>query len=126
VRSRLGRIWGQEKDWGSELISPGARRRDRARQPVPAPARPLEERRAVLAAPPVAILPVLRPVRRPDQPGAPHRRGAHGHAARVRARARQGRPGAAIQAMPLVQRRSNGENSQSLEFTVRVPLDSLY
>ena len=40
----------------------------------------LEEHRALLAAPPVAVLPVLRPVHRPDQPGAAHRRGAAGHA----------------------------------------------
>ena len=67
-----------------------ARRRDRRRQPVPAPARPAQEHRALLAAPPVAVLPVLRPVHRPDQPGAAHRRGAPGHALRVRDRLRPG------------------------------------
>ena len=36
----------------------------------------LEEPRAVLAAPSVAVLSVLRHVHRPDQPGAAHRRGA--------------------------------------------------
>ena len=36
----------------------------------------LEESRAVLAAASVAVLPVLRHVHRPDQPGAAHRRGA--------------------------------------------------
>ena len=52
------------------------RRRDARRQPVPAPARSAEEPGAALAAPSVAVLPVLRPVHRPDQPGAAHRRGA--------------------------------------------------
>ena len=46
------------------------------RQPLPAPARPAEEPGALLAAAPGAVLPVLRPVHRPDQPGAAHRRGA--------------------------------------------------
>ncbi len=36
----------------------------------------LQEPGPLLAAPPVAVLPVLRPVHRPDQPGAAHRRGA--------------------------------------------------
>ena len=67
----------------------GARRRDRRRQPVPAAARSAQEHRALLAAPAVAVLPVLRPVHRPDQPGAAHRRGAAGHPLRVRHRARQ-------------------------------------
>ena len=43
---------------------------------VPAPPRSAEEPRAVLAAPSVAVLSVLRHVHRPDQPGAAHRRGA--------------------------------------------------
>ena len=43
---------------------------------VPAPARSVEEPRAVLAAASVAVLSVLRHVHRPDQPGAAHRRGA--------------------------------------------------
>ena len=55
---------------------------------VPAPARPAEEPRAVLAAPSVAVLPVLRPVHRPDQPGAAHRRGAPRRPLRARDRAR--------------------------------------
>ena len=53
----------------------GGRRRDAQRQPVPAPARSVEEPGAALAAPPVAVLSVLRPVHRPDQPGAALRRG---------------------------------------------------
>ena len=36
----------------------------------------LEELRALFPAPPFAVLSVLRPVHRPDQPGAAHRRGA--------------------------------------------------
>ena len=44
--------------------------------PVPAPARHAEERRALLAAPPGALLSLLRPVHRPDKPGAALRRGA--------------------------------------------------
>ena len=66
-----------------------ARRRDPGRQPVPAPAGPAQEPRALLAAPSVAVLSVLRPVHRPDQPGAAHRRGAPRHplrAARSRSR----------------------------------------
>ena len=43
---------------------------------VPAPSRSAEEPRAVLAAPSVAVVFVLRHVHRPDQPGAAHRRGA--------------------------------------------------
>ena len=66
------------------------RRRDAERQPVPAPARPAEEPGALLAAPPVAVLPVLRPVHRPDQPGAAHRRGAARQPLRTRDRAGAG------------------------------------
>ena len=43
---------------------------------VPAPSGSAEEPRAVLAAPSVAVLSVLRHVHRSDQPGAAHRRGA--------------------------------------------------
>ena len=44
---------------------------------LPAPARPAEEPRAhLLAAASVAVLLLLRPVHRPDEPGAAHRRGA--------------------------------------------------
>ena len=52
------------------------RRRDAADSPVPAPPGSAEEPGALLAAPSVAVVPVLRPVHRPDQPGAAHRRGA--------------------------------------------------
>ena len=44
-----------------------ARRRPTAR---PAPARPAAQPARLLAQPSVAVVPVLRPVRRPDQPGA--------------------------------------------------------
>ena len=50
----------------------------------------LKSLRALLAAPPVAVLPVLRPVHRPDQPGAAHRRGAARRALRARDRAGAG------------------------------------
>ena len=53
-----------------------ARRRDAGRQPVPAPARSAAQPGRVLAQPPVAVVPVLRPVHRPDEPGAARRRGA--------------------------------------------------
>ena len=53
-----------------------ARRRDAGRQPVPAPARSAAQPDRLLAQPPVAVVPVLRPVHRPDQPGAARRRGA--------------------------------------------------
>ena len=51
------------------------RRADAGRQPAAAPARPAAQPRHLLAAPPVAVVPVLRPLRRPDQPGAARRRG---------------------------------------------------
>ena len=53
-----------------------ARRRDAGRQPVPAPAGPAAQPGRLLAQPSVALLPVLGPVHRPDQPGAARRRGA--------------------------------------------------
>jgi uncharacterized protein (DUF2126 family) len=43
---------------------------------LPAPARPAAQPGRLLAQPSVAVLPVLRPVHRPDQPGAARRRGA--------------------------------------------------
>jgi hypothetical protein len=43
---------------------------------------------SLLAQPPVAVLPVLRPVHRPDQPGAAHRRGAQRLGVRDRDRLR--------------------------------------
>ena len=52
------------------------RRQQPQRQPVPAPAGPFEKPDPALAAPSLAVLPVLRPVHRADQPGAAHRRGA--------------------------------------------------
>ncbi len=46
------------------------------RQPAPAPARSAAQPAGVLAQPSVAVVPVLRPVHRPDQPGAARRRSA--------------------------------------------------
>ena len=57
---------------GSHLTLGGA---DAGRQPAAAPARPAAQPAHLLAAPPVAVLPVLRPLHRPDQPGAAGRRG---------------------------------------------------
>ena len=71
---------------GNHVVLGGA---NAGRQPVPAPARSAEEPRALLAAPSVAVLSVLRPVHRPDQPGAAHRRSAPGLALRAGNRLRQ-------------------------------------
>ncbi len=49
---------------------------DAGRQPVAAPAGPAGEHDRLLAEPPVAVLPVLGPVHRADQPVAARRRGA--------------------------------------------------
>ena len=54
---------------------------------LPAPAGRAEEPAALLAAPSGAFLPVLRPVHRPDQPGAAGRRGAPRRPLRTRHRA---------------------------------------
>ena len=54
---------------------PHPRRRDARRQPAAAPARPAAQPAHLLAAPPVAVVPVLRPLHRADQPGAARRRG---------------------------------------------------
>ena len=61
-----------------------------AGQPVPAPARSARQPHRLLAEPSVAVLSVLRPVHRPDQPGAAHRRGAPRAALRDGDRARPG------------------------------------
>ena len=58
---------------GNHIVLGGA---DAGRQPVPAPARPAAQPDRLLAQPSVAVVPVLGPVRRPDQPGAARRRGA--------------------------------------------------
>ena len=75
-----------------------ARRRHAGRQPVPAPAGPARQPDLLLAQPPVAVVPVLGPVHRPDQPGAAGRRGAQRPAVRAgdragRARAQPRAPG---------------------------------
>ena len=64
------------------------RRRDAGRKPVPAPPGPAQEHHPLLAAPPFALLSLLRPVHRPDQPVAARRRGAPRSAVRTRNRAR--------------------------------------
>ena len=56
---------------------------------VPAPARPAAQPARLLAQPPVAVVPVLGPVHRPDQPGAAHRRGAQRLGLRARDRVRR-------------------------------------
>ena len=53
-----------------------ARRHHAGRQPVPAAPRPARQHHRLLAEPSLAVLPVLGPVHRPDQPGAARRRGA--------------------------------------------------
>ena len=60
-----------------------ARRPGSRRQPVPAAARSAQEPGALRAAAAVAVLFVFRLVRRSDQPGAAHRRGAPGPALRT-------------------------------------------
>ena len=52
----------------------GPRRADAGRQPVPAPARSAAQPRRLLAQSPVALVPVLGALRRPDEPGAARRR----------------------------------------------------
>ena len=64
------------------------RRRDAGGKPVPAPSRPAQEHHPLLAAPPVPLLSLLRPVHRPDQPVAARRRGAPRGALRTGDRAR--------------------------------------
>ena len=54
---------------------PHPRRPAAGRLAAAAPARPAAQPAHLLAAPPVAVLPVLRPLHRPDQPGAALRRG---------------------------------------------------
>ena len=84
------------------------RRRHAGRQPVPAPSGPAQEPRALLAAPSVAVLSLLRPVHRTDQPGAAHRRGAPrfplraGDRAGAGAAAGRGQAAAAVAGRPAV------------------------
>ena len=71
---------------GNHVVLGGA---DAGRQPVPAPARSAQELVALLAASSVALVPVFRPVHRPDQPGTAHRRSPARHALRTRNRLAQ-------------------------------------
>ena len=71
---------------GNHFVLGGA---DAGRQPVPAPARPAAQPARLLAQPPVAVLPVLGPVHRPDQPGAARGRGAQRQPLRAGDRLRQ-------------------------------------
>ena len=68
------------------------RRRDAGRLAVPAPTRPARQHDRLLAQPSGAELPVLGHVRRPDEPGAAHRRGAERLGLRDRGRVRRARP----------------------------------
>ena len=70
---------------------PDPRRRDPGRQPVPAAARPAAQHAHVLAAPPVAVVPVLRPVHRSDEPGTAGRRRPPREPLRTRDRIRRTR-----------------------------------
>ncbi len=63
-----------------------AGRRDAGRQPAAAPPRPAAKPDRLLAEPPGAVVPVLRNVHRPDQPGAARRRGARRPPLRTRHR----------------------------------------
>ena len=65
---------------GNHVVMGGA---DGRRQPVPAPARSAEQPARLLAQPPVAVVPVHRPVHRADQPAPAHRRGAARRAVRA-------------------------------------------
>ena len=78
-----------------------ARRHHAGRQPLPAAPRSAGQHHRLLAEPPLALLPVLRPVRRADQPGAARRRGAARSALRAgdRAARRSPSPAAAIAAL---------------------------
>ena len=71
---------------------PHPRRADPGRQPPAAPPRPAAQPHHLLAAPPVAVVPVLGPVHRPDEPGAPRRRGPPREPLRARDRLRRARP----------------------------------
>ena len=83
---------------------PHPRRPDAGRQPAAAPARPAGQPADLLAAPPVAVLPVLRPVHRPDQPGAAGRRGPARDALRAGDRLRRAGPAGDGSARPVARR----------------------
>ena len=63
-----------------------ARRAHAGRQPAAAPARPVAQPHHLLAEPPVALVPVLGHVHRPDEPGPARGRGARRQALRARDR----------------------------------------
>ncbi len=73
---------------------PHPRRADAVRLAVAAPSGPAAQPRDVLAAPPGAVLRLLRPVHRPDEPGAAGRRGPARDPLRARDRLRRARDGA--------------------------------
>ena len=75
---------------GGNHLTLGGRRAGRLA--AAAPARPARQPGVVLAAPPLALLPLLRPVHRPDQPGAAVRRGPARGRLRDGDRARRDRP----------------------------------
>ena len=82
---------------GNHVVLGGA---DAGRQPVPAPARSAREPGRLLAQPPVAVVSVLGPVHRPDQPGAARRRGAPRQRLRAGDRRVASCPGAAQYSPP--------------------------
>ncbi len=83
--------------------SPGARRRDRGGQSVPAAARSPAQPARLLEQPPVALVPVLGPLLRTDEPASTRGRRAERFAPRARNRVRAG---AGAPGMPAVACRS--------------------
>ena len=75
-----------------------------AGQSAAAPARPAGQPADLLAAPPVAVLPLLRAVHRPDQPVATGGRGPARDALRAGDRLRRARPARRIDARPVAGR----------------------
>ncbi len=71
---------------------PDPRRAHPGRQPAAAPARPARQHAHLLAAPPGAVVPVLRALHRPDEPGAAGRRGPARDPLRARDRLRRAGP----------------------------------
>src|SRR5262245_30079076 len=71
-------------------IDPGDRRSESRRQPILTAARSAQEPGALLAAPAVTVVSLLRAIHWSDQPGAAHRRSAPGFALRTGNRAAHG------------------------------------